>query len=779
MFCAPPQLFRAPPLRLTTTAVIALAACTAVQWIPTLPPWPACLLLLAASLLLPLWKRGPGWTGVAIAICFGAWTAACGVAAMDARLRTPDEGADVTVSGRIVDLPRRQGKDASFVFVPDAGAFPTASRWRLTWYRTHVVPRACERWRFTVRLRRPRGSVNPGGSDAEKVALQRGVTALGYVRGPLPRQPLSRPFCMDGWRAALARALDDRLGAHAARIVKALAIGDSRGLDAGDWDVARSTGVSHLIAISGFHVGVAAAGGVLFIRFLYGLMPMLALRVPRHVVQAMAGLAVAGGYGMLAGMGLPTVRTLLMIGMVLTASVARRSAGGITLLAFALLCVLVVAPLSVLSAGFWLSFAGVGFLILCVTPGRPGIKAWAGELLRAQAVMSIALLPLSLWCFGSASLVGFAANLVAAPLVSFAVVPLVLAGCATLSVSLVSTPLLHAASWLLSWQWRALSVMADWPGARLSVDGGGLLPVLLATLGAAWLFAPRGVPLRGYGAVMFLPLLMPVRHDPPIGAFRAWALDVGQGLAVVVHTRRHTLVYDTGPAYGGGRDAGDGVVLPSITALGVGPVDTLVVSHGDVDHAGGAASVVARYPRARRVSGEPHRLAFDAEHCTAGDGWTWDGIEFAFLAVPLARDVKGGQPGKVSGNDRSCVLSVEGPSGRLLLTGDIGEKAERRMDPDELVSRVPTVTTVAHHGSRYSSSARWLGLVQPEIALVSAGWRNRFGHPHPTVLQRHSAVGATVVDTSGAGAVQVDFPKVAPPAVSRTWRGDVRRYWRE
>lgn len=772
----PVVMVRVPPLTITRAALAALVGCVAVQWLPALPIWPVGAISCVAFLIAVVsWRRHLVIHALVIAL-FASWACLQGRLAMDRRLPDDLSGKDATVSGRIVDLPRRSGADASFVFVADEGIEGVPhGRWRLTWYRAPRVPAACETWRFTVRLRRPRGAVNPGGADAERVALQRGITATGYVRSAGPDARVGATSCIDGWRADIAQALDRRLGTREARVVKALAIGDTRGLDAADWDIARSTGVSHLMAISGFHVGVAAGAGVLIIRMLYALFPRLALRLPRQLVQSGAGLMVATAYGLLAGMGLPTVRTLLMIAVVLIAGMARRRAAGLSLLAFALLCVLVSAPLSVLSAGFWLSFAGVGFLVLCVTSKAKGWKAWAGELLRAQAVMSTALLPLSLWWFGSASLVGFVANLIAAPLVSFAVVPLTLLGCATLAWPFMSTPLLQGAAWLLSWQWRLLTHMADWPGSRVGVADGGLVPVVMATVGAAWLFAPRGLPLRSYGAAMFLPLVFPLRSDPPQGAFRAWVLDVGQGLAVVIHTHTRTLVYDTGPAYASGSDAGAGVVLPSITALGIGPVDALVVSHGDIDHAGGAAAIAARYPRAVYLSGEPERLPFDAEPCEAGDAWTWDGVRFEFLAVPLPRLSQS----KVKGNDRSCVLAVEGREGRLLLTGDIGEKAERRMDVDDLASLLPTVTTVAHHGSRYSSSARWLDAVHPKLAVVSAGWRNRFGHPHADVLARHAAVGAGMIGTPESGAVQLDFPADGAPMVTRRWRTDERRYWRE
>jgi competence protein ComEC len=479
----------------------------------------------------------------------------------------------------------------------------------------------------------------------------------------------------------------------------------------------------------------------------------------------------AGVYSALAGFGLPTVRTLIMIAVVALARCSRRSSSGAHSLALAMIAILLVDPLAVLSAGFWLSFVGVSFLMLCLQARGRGWRAFVHELTAGQLLMTVALLPLTMWFFGQASLVGALSNLIAVPLVSFAIVPCALVGmvlmwlCPPLAI-----PVLWLAAHLVHAQWWLLERMASWPGANWYLPSVQPVALALALCGALWLFMPRGVPLRWLGALLFLPLLWPTIRPPAGGGFRVWVLDVGQGLSVLVQTHGHAMVYDAGARYPSGFNLGEAVVLPSIHALGIDRLDVLMISHGDNDHAGGAGVVAAAFPGAARYAGEPARMSMPMTQCLAGQSWRWDGVSFRVLNPRHALAGKN--------NDNSCVLLIEGPASRLLLTGDISSAVE----PDVAGALGPgaaPVMLVPHHGSKTSSAPAFIRVVHPPFVVVSAGWRNRFGHPRPEVVARYAHAGVPMFNTALEGAIPLVFPPQARPRRERGWRKRQTRYWRE
>lgn len=774
----PPASPRALPLLGAAGALAAVAGVLAVHALPQLPPrW---LDLVLGAIAVPLlWLPRARLLGLCL-LGF-AWCALRADLALDARLPRAEEGHDFVVVGQVEGLPLRREDATRFALrveqaERDGRRVPLAGLLRLSWY--DEVPaqlRACSRWRLRLRLKRPRGLVNPGGYDSERQALERGVVAVGYVRDDAVNAALGqRAWCVDALRERLAGDIAARVpDAHDAALLQAFAIGDTRGLDNEDWRVARINGIPHLIAISGFHVGVAGLFGAALAWLAWLLHPPLGLRVALPQVQALATLASATAYGVLAGGSLPTLRTLLMIGVFALTRVLRRNASGAHTLALAMLAILVADPLATLAPGFWLSFVGVAFLMLCIVRGPRSLLGFLHELSSGQIVMTVALLPLGIWFFGEASLVGALSNLIAVPLVSFVIVPLCLAGTlALLLVPALATPPLLLAAWFSHQQWRLLEWAATWPAAHGYLPAPAPWALLLAMLGAAWLFLPRGVPARALGLLLFLPLLLPVRPTPPPGGFEAVVLDVGQGLAVIVRTQRHTLLYDSGARFASGFDLGEAAVLPSLHALGVRNLDLLIVSHGDNDHAGGAPAVVRAFAPPQVLAGEPDRGEVAAQPCRAGQGWNWDGVEFRMLG-PSADE-----PAAASSNDRSCVLLVTASGGRLLLPGDIGAGAEAGIAPR--VGEGPALALVVpHHGSAGSSSAAFLAAIAPRLGLVSAGWRNRFHHPSPRTLARYAAAGVSLSNTAQDGAITLALAGAGPPRITRRERERQRRYWRE
>jgi competence protein ComEC len=759
-------------------ALALLAGMAAVQWVAALPPLWLVGLLGACSCLLT-WRL-PRLRWLAVVLLGFVWAAWRGSSAMQARLPQAWGGHDFRVVGRVVGMAQtKAGATSALLQIEQAARGAQATAWqgrvRISWYGTPPAAlEPCSRWQLRLRLRRPRGTVNPGGADSERSALARGIAAVGYVReGPFNRRLSVASWCLDRLRSELADGIQASVhDPHDAALLRAFTVGDTRGLDLPDWDVARANGISHLLAISGFHVGVAAVFGLWLCRALYVLWPALALRWPRAQAQALFALAAASAYGALAGLGMPTVRTMLMIAAFALARCSRRAAGSAQALAIALTAILVAEPTAVLEAGFWLSFVGVAFLILCMDAKGRGLRGFLRELTHGQLVMTVCLLPLTLWFFGEASLVGALSNLVAVPFVSFVIVPCALCGMLLLIFCpSLATPVLRMAEWLTHGQWWLLERTAGWPGAHWYLPAVQAWALLLAMLGALWLFMPRGVPLRMLGALLFLPLLWPVRPLPVEGGFQAWMLDVGQGLAMIVRTRRHVLVYDAGPRYPSGYDLGQAAVVPSLHALGLERVDVLMISHGDNDHAGGAVAVAGAFPAARRYAGEPARMRLAMQACRAGQQWEWDEVRFKVLS-PEAKAAK------AAANEDSCVLLVEGRAGRLLLTGDIAAATERRIAA-ALGPGPRPVLQMPHHGSKSSSSAAFIAAIEPRLAVVSAGWRNRFGHPRPEVLQRYAAAGVPVFNTAQEGALQIDFPADAPARVVARWRSLERRYWRE
>ncbi len=732
---------------------------------------------LAAVAVVMVWRRPRLRWCAAVLIGF-AWGALRADWMLGARLPHDLEGQDLRVVGVVRDLPRRGDDATQFDFDVDQARVDGQSvalqgHVRLSWYGQAPVLEPCARWQFIVRLKRPRGLVNLGVYDFERHALEAGINAVGYVRDDPENRALDRPgFCIDAWRQHLSQGIAKELGVtKVTALLRALAVGDQHDLTEHDWHVLRATGVGHLIAISGMHIGMLAGFGVLLMRLFWRLRPRWVTRCPAPMLEAPFGFLCALVYSALAGFGLPTDRTLMMIGVVVAAVLLRRAMAPSQGLTLALVALLLVDPLAVLNAGFWLSFVGVAWLIFCLDRGEHAARWWR-ELIGAQMVMSIGLLPLTIWFFASSSLVAPVANLIAVPWISFVVVPLIIAGCLLMTLApVLGSPLIKAAAFAMQGQWWLLEQQSAWPGAQWYLPEPTVFGFALALLGAIWLLLPRGVPGRALGAVLFLPLLLPDLPTLAKGEFEAVVVDVGQGLSVVLRTRDHVLVYDTGARYPNGFDLGEAAVVPTLRAMNISHLDRLMVSHGDNDHSGGAQSLVAAYPPDISQSGEPQRMKVPMQPCQAGESWVWNDVTFRVVHPPADLPDRA--------NDNSCVLSVRTGDNELILPGDSSSLVEPAIAQALLPVATHVTLLVPHHGSKTSSSAAFLESLHPELAIVSAGYRSRYGHPHPTVVDRYKKAGVPLINTAESGFVRMQFSKDSAVAVKTQGRLDRHPYWRE
>jgi competence protein ComEC len=750
-------------------ALLAVAACLACTLVPRERRFTRALGLIAC--------------GVLAGFAYAAWRAELRLAES---LPLAMEGRDVAVTGIVSGLPQPGEGGTRFLFdlerwgdgPPDASLPSTIS---LAWFSQGEEPApriaACERWRFVVRPKRPRGLANPHAFDLESWALERGIRATGYVRaGDDARRLAERvdgwPCTLHRWRGIIREAMLAHLGdARLRGVLVALAIGDQDAIAEADWETFWRTGVGHLMSISGLHITMLAALAVAVTAFAWVRLPRFALRIPARKAAAVAGVAAALGYTLMTGYGVPAQRTLAMLATVALCVLADRHGSASRVLALAALVVVGLDPWAVLAPGFWLSFGAVAsiFYVVSLRTGRRG-KLHAA--LLEQLAVTVVMLPMLVALFQQVSLVSPVANAFAIPLVSLGVVPLTIAG------AFLPFPfLLDIAHALMLAVMVPLEWLAALPMAALESHAPEPWTVACAVVGTLWLLAPRGFPMRSCALAWIAPMLVLLPPSPAAG--EAWidVLDVGNGLAVIVRTAHHALSYDAGPSWNGDADGGNRVVVPFLRGEGIGHLDAIVVSHADDDHSGGAPSVaMAREPDwmlSPLPAGNPlHDMVVPSLRCEAGEDWEWDGVRFRVLHP--GAEIYGSRDRRKE-NDRGCVLKVSTASRSMLLAADVEARAEGEMLARDPASLRSDVLVVPHHGSKTSSTAAFVDAVDPEAALFSVGYRNRFKHPNPAVVARYAARGVALRRTDAEGALRVVLPATGAPLV--TGQQAACRYW--
>ena len=758
---------------------------------------------LVAMVALPaLWLAPRLRTGVQV-LCLALALGALGLASTGLRasyfarsaLVPALEGRDVQVVGVVSDLPRRtpaglrfrlalesatlDGRPIELPAVIDAawysGPAPTVQgSWELQTQPADL--RAGQRWAFTLRLKAPHGSRNPHGFDYELWLWDQGVQATGYVRSTAHDRPPrlignSAGYPLARLRQHVRERIDARLGADAAPdgaaesergpavagLLAALVVGDQASIERGDWEAFRSTGLAHLVSISGLHITMFAWAAVALVGWLWRRSQRLCMWFPAPRAALLGGVALACAYAAFSGWGIPAQRTCAML--VLFGAVRWLGLRWPWSMVWSIAAALVVAldPWGLLQPGFWLSFWAVA--VLFASDGARDLdrngegQLWRRMLrqLRALAheqwVVTLALAPLTLFIFGQVSLVGLVANLFAVPWVTLVLTPLAMGG-------VVLPPLWDAAALAGQLFLAAARWLAAWPSASLAMPLAPWWLLLTGLVGAVALVLPWRPALRCAGLPLVACMLLWQPPRPPSGEFTLLAADIGQGNAVLVQTAHHALLYDSGPRYGLDSDAGNRVLVPLLQAQGV-RLDRLVLSHRDSDHTGGAAAVVrALHPPKVLTSvdaAEPLARLAPLTRCEAGQRWEWDGVQFAFLHPGVADyPAAGARP--VKPNALSCVLRISNGRSSVLLTGDIERAQEAALlrQPEALRA---DVLLVPHHGSKTSSSEAFIDAVSPRWALVQSGYRNRYGHPAALVVERYRTRDIALVDSPHCGAM--------------------------
>jgi competence protein ComEC len=732
---------------MTLTAPAFLAGILLVQQLAQLPSLPWLALCATAAVFTAYYRYF-----IATFFCLGIlWATLFAGLQLNDRLPAVLANVDTIITGKIIDLPEISDGLARFdVAVSDAPPGVPA-KIRLTWQAPDNALKAGQRWTFMVKLKQPHGTLNPGGFDYEQWLFTKGIGATGFVR-PYPKPVLVAQAPVLSI-SHIRQAINDRLSALAIKpehiaLLKALTIGFGNELTQAQWDIFRETGTTHLVVISGSHIALIAGlvyGVVLRLWAMTGVLTRSPQQVAA-VAAVIAGIVYAG----LAGFSVPTQRAVVMLAVLMLGIIWQRPVRPFHALALALLAVLVYDPLAVLSPGFWLSYLAVAVIVYALN-GRLGKLGFWREMLRINVYTSFGLAPLLLFFFQQVSVCAPLANGLAVPVISFVLVPLALLATLLLFVyAPLGIALMAVLDSGLQGLMLALSWFAKLPVATVNYPQPSGWALGLAVPGLLWLLAPRGIPARYLGLVMLLPLCFPDTPKLPNGAMKLTLLDVGQGLAVVVQTAGHTLVYDTGAKYSPQSDSGQQIVLPFLRQQGVTRLDSLIISHGDNDHIGGAASVLQAMPTDKVLTSVPEQLIdYAPVTCNAGQSWQWDEVSFTVLSPPPTAFA--------SDNNNSCVVKITSRYGSVLLTGDIEAEAEIWLLKTYREQLRADVLIAPHHGSKTSSTYSFLQTVLPDTVLIPAGFHSPFGHPHAKILQRYRELGVQWLNTAEAGAITLVY----------------------
>lgn len=749
-----------------------------LQQMPELPSCYWAFLLVPTFLLAVFFRRLPVFR-TAYLVLFGVlagyfWALVMAQYRLADALPTAWETKAIQIEGVVASLPQQLERGERFEFDVENVLSPQEAAQNvvpkhisITQYHNDAFGgnvanevkanhfHAGERWRLTVKLKRPHGTVNPHGFDFEVWALERNIRAVGSIKhaDQLIQNFVFRPsYLLEAAREKIHIRMHQVLADKPyAGVLEALAIGDESGILQQDWQVFLRTGVNHLMSISGLHITMLAGLAYSLVAVIWRRSEQLVLLLPTRKAAVLAGAILAMLYALVAGFSVPSQRTLYMLAVMAWAVWSGRQIALTRVLAYTLLVVVALDPWLVLAPGFWLSFGAVALMGFALG-ARLARPHWLREAVHTQWAVTLGLIPLLLVLFQQVSIISPLANAIAIPLVSLVVVPLTLFG-ALFPVDAA----LHLAHWVMAWCMNMLVWMASFPLSTWQQHAPPSWTLPIAILGIMWALMPRGFPLSYLGLLGLLPMLLIMPKRPAQGAMHVAVLDVGQGLAVVVQTQHHDFLYDTGPKYSSQSDSGSRIIVPYLRGEGVRQLDGMVVSHNDADHSGGMLSVLSQIPVKWLASSFPAdaEVLGNQKHlpCFAGQAWQWDGVHFEMLHPSFGSY----ENTEIKDNNRSCVLRISSLYGSLLLVGDIEKESEAELLENEMDKLGSDVLVVPHHGSKTSSTPEFIAAVNPQVSIFTVGYLNRFGHPKTQIWNRYQQAQSRLFRSDQDGAVLIDF----------------------
>lgn len=685
-------------------------------------------------------------------------------------------GKNILISGVITDLPVKQTRSTKFLFRVEnfdlegyKGAIP--KQIRLSWYYSKIELIPGERWQFVVRVKPPSGFQNPGGFDYTAWLYQQGVHATGYVRKSSLNKKIAESYGLsfiDRLRYKIRETINSNSSTEVASLLNALAIGYRNDMSPDLWQVFIKTGTNHLIAISGLHIGLIAGFVWMVLRILSRIKYLSFYFGYRQLL--LYSFIAALFYAALAGFTIPTQRALIMLAVVYTGFYLYRRLTVLQSLSLALVIVLIISPTSVLSVGFWLSFlavAAISYSLIGRFAGRNRIMTW----LWPQIVVITVLIPLSFYFFQQSSIIAFIANIVAIPAIGILILPVLLLALLIAPIHMTSASLLLSFSAdLLSYLVMFLQFLSVYEFSVWVHSEPSLLSLVLAMIGLVILFLPYAFPARLLSVFLLMPLIFQKTESLPESVFELHVLDVGQGLSVFIRTRNHNLLFDTGARFSERFDLGEKVVVPFLRHVGVNKLNRMIISNGDNDHIGGAQSVINNIQIEDIIGRDIDKLVHtNTGLCEKGQKWAWDGVRFEILH-PQHQSYR-------KRNNYSCVLKVSNAINSVLITGDIEKKAEKELLHEENELLNTNVLIVPHHGSNTSSSLAFLQAVQPEIAIYSSGFLNRYRFPKERIVERYRQLNIKQLNTATSGHISLTVGLEKLKNKEIRYRQQYRRYW--